>query len=284
MEDYEAGAWLVFDMLANVPSLFVYVGVYLLISFASISLFRKVGVAEWKAWVPIVREWEMFRLAGMTPWWAVILPVGGGVVAAIGVFAFVIAIIGVIERSISGSVSESIAAGLVGVLVLFAMLIAWAIFTLIIMILMMNQVNRGFGQSLVMTLLGVVCYPAWVAVLGWGSSRWSGEGGVADTRTRIRFPDGTEVAVRGDRVVVGTSSTSDGLPARTQLITITDASGSVAPFHAQFDRVGSTWQVSDLNTLTGTYVIDQAGYAHRLVQPVAGVTSIMLGQVRVDIA
>lgn len=283
MDDNSAGWFVLLDLFANVPSLFVYIGVYLLVSFASVALFRKVQVAEWKAWVPIVREWEMFKLAGMSPWWSIILPAVSIVLVTVGSFAMFFTIIAAIQRGISGTPGDGIAFGLTAVFVFFAVILAWVVFTLIITILMMNRVNRGFGQSLWLTLLGVVCYPAWVAVLGWGSAEWYDSARVGRAGV-LRFPNGSEVVLRSNRVVLGSSAVKDGLPAGTQLVTVRDPAGTVAPFHAQLDRVGSAWQLSDLGTQTGTYVVDASGQSFRISQPVIAANRLMLGQVRVDVS
>lgn len=283
MDDNSAGWFVLLDLFANVPSLFVYIGVYLLVSFASVALFRKVQVAEWKAWVPIVREWEMFKLAGMSPWWSIILPVVSVVLATVGSFAMLFTIIAAIQRGISGTPGDGIAFGLTAVFVFFAVILAWVVFTLIITILMMNRVNRGFGQSLWLTLLGVVCYPAWVAVLGWGGAEWYDSARVSRVGV-LRFPNGSEAVLRSNRVVLGSSAVKDGLPAGIQLVTVRDPAGTVAPFHAQLDRVGSAWQLSDLGTQTGTYVVDASGQSFRISQPVIAANRLMLGQVRVDVS
>lgn len=282
MDDNSAGWFVLLDLFANVPSLFVYIGVYLLVSFASLSLFRKVRVAEWKAWVPVVREWEMFKLAGMSPWWSIILPAISLVLATVGSFAMFFTIIAAIQRGISGTPGEGIAFGLTAVFVFFAVILLWAVFTLVIMILMMNRVGRGFGQSGWLTLLGVVCYPAWVAVLGWGSAEWFDTSRAA-REGLLRFPNGSEVVLRSNRVVLGSSTTKDGLPAGTQLVTMYDPAGTVAPFHAQLDRIGVAWQLSDLGTHTGTYVVDANEQSFRISQPVIAASKLMLGQVRVDV-
>lgn len=288
MDEYSAAGWLVFDLLASLPSVFVCVGIYLLISFASVALFGKLGVASWKAWVPVVREWEMFRISGMTPWWAVILPVGGAILGALSATLLILVVIIAVERGVSGAPGEAFAWGFGGFLVFLAVLIAWGVFHLVVMVKMMNRVNRGFEQSLALTLVGVLFYPAWVAVLGWGSAEWRHatpwqSAHAVPASSNLMFPDGSRVPLRARRVVVGTSQVSDGLPTGIQLVTIRDTTGTVAPFHAQFDRVGDHWQVTDLNTLTGTFIVDTAGSLFRISQPVAGVTTLMLGNVRVEV-
>ena len=288
VDDYSGAGWLLFDALAGIPTLFIYVGIYLLVSFASLALFRKLGIASWKAWVPVVREWEMFRLSGMTPWWAVILPVSGVILGVLCAILVILVVVIAVERGFSGSPGEAFLWGFGGIAVIGAIVIAWGVFALVVVVKMMNRVNRGFGESLALTFLGVVFYPAWLAVLGWGQAEWQGatiSGGrpVSAPTSRLVFPDGSQVDLRSRRVVVGTSQVSDGLPSGTQLVTVQDPSGSVAPFHAQFDRSGDHWRVTDLNTVTGTFVVDASGTLYRISQPVTGVTVLVLGHVRVEV-
>ena len=54
--------------LALIMLVSVLVG-YLLFAFALTSLFRKVGVPVWKAWVPYVQIWTLLRLGGVSGHW-----------------------------------------------------------------------------------------------------------------------------------------------------------------------------------------------------------------------
>lgn len=280
-QDFES-SMLAFDLMLNAGSLFLYAGLYVLISLATRALFQKTDSDSWKAWVPFVREWEMFRLAGMSPMWAIILPLGGMLVTVIATVAFVAAIfffIAEVTTTSSPDVMSLVGLGIGGFLLFFGVITAWYVFMLVVTIKMMNRINRGFNQSVALTLLGVFLYPVWLGVLGWGSARWQHGG-----RTSVlSFADGSFVPITSHSVVIGSHRTTDGLPAGVQLVTLHDTTGTVAPFHTQLDRKGDTWMVTDLHSPTGTFVIDGTGQLFQLTQPMVGITSFLVGQTRIDV-
>ncbi len=280
LNDFDS-SFLMFELLMNAGTMLLYVGVYVLVSFATLAIFRKTGSALWKAWVPFVREWEMFRLSGMSPMWAIILPVGSMVVSVIGVVVMFATVFGVISQSGSADVGSLIALGVGAFLFSMGIIVAWCVFSLVVYIKMMNRINLGFKLSIAYTWLGVFVYPAWLAVVGWGSAQWQDFSG--RRASLLRLPDGTGVALTARTVVIGSSGYSDGLPAGIQLITVQDGTGTVAPFHAQLDRIGDRWMVTDLQSPAGTYVIDGTGQAFRITQPMTGVSGLMLGHVRIDV-
>lgn len=46
---------------------------YVIMSFLLSRIFRKAGVAGWKAWVPVYNTWITYELGGQKGWWALIL-------------------------------------------------------------------------------------------------------------------------------------------------------------------------------------------------------------------
>jgi hypothetical protein len=46
---------------------------YVITSFLLSRIFRKAGVAGWKAWVPVYNTWITYELGGQKGWWALIL-------------------------------------------------------------------------------------------------------------------------------------------------------------------------------------------------------------------
>ncbi|MCS5718054.1 DUF5684 domain-containing protein [Herbiconiux sp. CPCC 205763] len=56
---------------------------WVVMAFALMSLFRKVGVKPWIAWVPYYRTWVWLELGGQQGWLALLSLVGAGMVASI---------------------------------------------------------------------------------------------------------------------------------------------------------------------------------------------------------
>jgi hypothetical protein len=59
----------------------------LFISLSLHSVFRKLGISAWKAWIPLVNGWTFFRAAGMSGAWVfgLIVPILGSVIFFIAV-------------------------------------------------------------------------------------------------------------------------------------------------------------------------------------------------------
>lgn len=67
----DSGAAAFFVVFTLVSFVIAYViGAYLLSR-----IFKKAGIAEWKAWVPVYNTWMLFELGGYGGWWAIILMV-----------------------------------------------------------------------------------------------------------------------------------------------------------------------------------------------------------------
>jgi len=73
MPDHVSGAAmagvLVFAILFG---LFVAAAVYVIHAFLLSRIFKKAGVKEWKAWVPVYNNWVMLELGGQQGFWAVL--------------------------------------------------------------------------------------------------------------------------------------------------------------------------------------------------------------------
>ncbi len=48
------------------------IGSYVLTSWFMMMLFKKAGVAGWKAWVPAYNMWKMLQLGGQPGWWVIL--------------------------------------------------------------------------------------------------------------------------------------------------------------------------------------------------------------------
>ena len=46
---------------------------YVVVSFLLSRIFKKAGVAGWKAWVPIYNTWTTLELGGQQGWWALVM-------------------------------------------------------------------------------------------------------------------------------------------------------------------------------------------------------------------
>lgn len=94
--DYSSGGALVAAILAFYAAFFfvfalIWIGYYVLMGFALMSFFRKVGVEPWVAWVPVYNYWKLLEVSGQQGWFAllVLVPYGSIVTAvflAIGMY------------------------------------------------------------------------------------------------------------------------------------------------------------------------------------------------------
>lgn len=152
----------------------VAIGAYVWLALALTAVFRKTGVAPWKAWVPVLNIWELFLLAGMRGWWAVVVA-GGALMATIlgtvigGAFARA-----GLEAGFGGDAGS--AAGALAAATIIPSLI-WLVFlagALVLQIRMMRGLCRGFGLGTGSVVLGVLLLPLWASIVGWGAARWIG--------------------------------------------------------------------------------------------------------------
>lgn len=159
----------------SLMQLLIFAGAYVWVSLALLAVFGKTGSARWKAWIPVVRQWELFRLAGMKPIWSIVL-FGGGIIF----LALTATVTGrIVATTRSGSTSSnaepSLGMGIVTIVLPLLMLVAFLVFSLIIVIKMIQRVNRRFLQGAGFTALGIFLHPVWLSVLGWGRSQWQEE-------------------------------------------------------------------------------------------------------------
>lgn len=147
-------------------------GVYVWTSLALMAVFRKAGAAPWKAWVPVWNTWTLFELAGMRGWWAAVLAGGAllvGAVATIVAGALGAAAVG---ASFGGDPADAQAAMLAAVVVPALLWLVILIPVLLLHVRMLLGMARGFGLGTGHTVLGVLLFPVWASVVGWGSARW----------------------------------------------------------------------------------------------------------------
>jgi len=142
----------------------VVLALYIWTAAAMAAVFRKSGIAPWKAWVPVVSLWAFFRLGGRPGWWSLVYALGWAVVAA-AELAFLAA---------GAGGTRSGWATLLGVLVGTVGGVALAIFSIVTFILGLVGVNRGFRLGAGHIALGFFLFPVWASVTGWGGARWWG--------------------------------------------------------------------------------------------------------------
>jgi hypothetical protein len=139
-------------------------------------VFRKAGQAPWKAWVPVVNAWTLFELAGMRGWWSLVI---AGAAVVVGVGAAVTGGVlssAALNASFSGDAggAQSLLAAAVVIPAVLWLLVA--IPALILHVRMLIRVGRGFGLTGGHVVLGVLLFPVWASIVGWGSARWLGAG------------------------------------------------------------------------------------------------------------
>jgi len=157
----------------------VAVGGYVWTSLALTAVFRKAGEAPWKAWVPVLNAWTLFELGAMRGWWAVVIAGGAVVIGALALAAGALLATAALDASFSGDAGGAQAATLAAMVVPTALWLLLAIPALVLHVRMLIGVGRGFGLGAGHTVLGVLLFPVWASVVGWGSARWLRTGGAA---------------------------------------------------------------------------------------------------------
>ncbi|MCR2812240.1 DUF5684 domain-containing protein [Microbacterium sp. zg.Y1084] len=171
---YDAGGTGRTPLIVLVLQLALVAGVYAWIALALSALFRKVGRPTWKAWVPVVNAWELFTLAGMRGWWAVVIAASGlvsgvGSLAAVALFAA-----SALAAASDGDDGGAAGAAIGAILVPAALMVGFGVLVLILQVRMVLAVTRGFDRGGGSAVLGILLFPVWASVLGWGSARWVG--------------------------------------------------------------------------------------------------------------
>lgn len=185
------------------------IGVYVWTALALTAVFRKVGIAPWKAWVPVLNIWELFVLAGMRGWWAAVLAGGAivvGIISAVVAGLFTAAALNAGFGGDAGSAAGALAAA---VFVPTLIWLAFAVFVIILEVRMLRAVNRGFGLGTGYTVLGVLLFPVWASIVGWGSARWRGTEAAAPEGP---FRRGTTAAVDAPSPAASTPAAAPLLP------------------------------------------------------------------------
>lgn len=160
--------------VASIVQTLLGIGVYVWTALALTAVFRKVGIAPWKAWVPVLNIWELFVLAGMRGWWAAVLAGGAilvGIISTVVAGLFTAAALNAGFGGDAGSAAGALAAA---VIIPALIWLAFAVFVVILEVRMLRAVNRGFGLGAAYTVLGVLLFPVWASIVGWGSAQWRG--------------------------------------------------------------------------------------------------------------
>jgi hypothetical protein len=166
------GAGAAAGLISALVWLAVWAGLYVWLALALQAVFRKAGVAAWRAWVPVVNSWTLFTLAGMRGWWAVVLLAGSVLVSIVQTVVVLLLFAGAFAAGMSGDTGTGALLVLLGIVILGVVYIGFVAFALVLQIRMLNGVNRRFGLGVGLTVLGVFLFPVWASVVGWGSARW----------------------------------------------------------------------------------------------------------------
>ncbi len=158
----------------SLVQLLVGVGVYVWLALALMAVFRKVGVAPWKAWVPVLNGWELFVLGGMRGWWAAVLAGGAILVGIVGTVVGGLFAGAAITAGFGGDAGSAAGALAAAAIVPALIWLAFLVFAVIVQVRLMRELCRGFGVGTAYIVLGVILFPVWASVIGWGSARWLG--------------------------------------------------------------------------------------------------------------
>lgn len=193
--------------VASIVQTLLGIGLYVWTALALTAVFRKVGIAPWKAWVPVLNIWELFALAGMRGWWAAVLAGGAilvGIISTVVAGLFTAAALNAGFGGDAGSAAGALAAA---VIIPALIWLAFAVFVVILEVRMLRAVNRGFGLGTAYTVLGVLLFPVWASIVGWGSAQWHG----TETAAEGPFRRGT-AAVADVPTPPASSSTASSPP------------------------------------------------------------------------
>lgn len=134
--------------------IFVFIGVVVLAVYAIISyllsrIFRKAGVAAWKAWVPVYNTWVTLELGGQRGWLSLLLaaPLLGNVLAL--------------------AVPSDIVLTLLSIMTFIASMIAT-----VFLYIAMYKIGQHFGKEDYFVLWAIFLPIVWYAWLAFDQSTW----------------------------------------------------------------------------------------------------------------
>ncbi|MCT9820634.1 FHA domain-containing protein [Microbacterium sp. W1N] len=153
-------------------SVVVGLALYVWTALALSALFAKAGVSRGQAWVPVLNVWVLFVLAGLPGWWAIAIAalviVGGVATAILGTTLAAAAVDASFGGDVAGAQSAATVATLVPALIWLVLLIP----VVVLHVRMLLGIGRRLGFGAGYAVLGVVLFPVWASLAGWGSARW----------------------------------------------------------------------------------------------------------------
>lgn len=151
------------------------VAVYVWIALALSAVFRKAGEQPGKAWVPVLNAWVLFVLAGMRGWWSVVVAGAVAVGAAVSIGLGGVFGAAALEASFEGDTAGAQSALLMATLIPGVVWLAVLAFAFVLHIRQQIALNARFGLGTGSIVLGVLLFPVWASIVGWGSARWLGD-------------------------------------------------------------------------------------------------------------
>lgn len=162
------------SLLVAFVQLVLAAGVYVWTALALSAVFRKVDRPAARAWIPVLNLWTLFEVAGMKGWWAAVL-VGGGLLTTILASVLNAVFVASAQNAAFGGSGGDAAGALLGATVVpLVLVLLFAAGAIILLVRMMGPLNRGFERRGGFVVLGVLLFPVWASVIGWGSAQWHG--------------------------------------------------------------------------------------------------------------
>lgn len=162
------------SLLVAFVQLVLAAGVYVWTALALSAVFRKVDRPAARAWIPVLNLWTLFEVAGMKGWWAAVL-VGGGLLTTILASVLNAVFVASAQNAAFGGSGGDAAGALLGATVVpLVLVLLFAAGAIILLVRMMGPLNRGFERGGGFVVLGVLLFPVWASVIGWGSAQWHG--------------------------------------------------------------------------------------------------------------
>lgn len=150
---------------------FAIIAVYVLQAIFMMQLFKKAGVARWKAWVPFVNSWTFLQIGGQKGWW-IFAGIAGAIIGYI--FFAAAGVTGVLGDTSSLGVDAAIGGlAVVGYLAMMAGVILLAVFQIISAYQIGKKLGWGGGMVVIYIFFSII----WLGIAGLGKTKWDDKKG-----------------------------------------------------------------------------------------------------------
>ena len=157
-------------------------------------IFTKAGEQGWKALIPFYSGYTLYKVSWESKYYFVqLIPtiIVFILVMIVSVTAAVFSIQAVNLRMSSAAVESAVAGFMAVFIVLYVLAIIFAQVAGIASIIQKYNLSKAYGHALAFTIGLVMLEPIFMMILGFGSSRYIGPGGVPNQTPPVQYPTGT---------------------------------------------------------------------------------------------